>query len=284
MGPSLHLLKSPMRISALTIYPVKALRPLSLTASPVDQCGLQHDRRWAILRPGGRVLTQRDLPAMATIDAYPDGAALRLEAAHRGGVTAFPNGPSLTLEVWRTQVAARAANPEASAWLTQTLGATCTLAYLENPAARPVTPDLARPGDVVSLADGFPLLITTTASLANLNRRLDAPVPMDRFRPNLVLDTAIPWQEDTWSHIDAGPIRLRLASPCARCKVVTLDQQTGAPTPGQDPLRTLATFRRSPSGQITFGLNAIPETFGTLALGTPVTARQAERQPPPGSA
>ena len=168
-----------------------------------------------------------------------------------------------------------AANDDASAWLTRVLGTPCTLVHQSDAASRPVTPDLARPGDVVSLADGFPLLVTTTTSLADLNRRLAMPVPMDRFRPNLVIEGAVPWAEDGWPHILAGLVRLRLASPCSRCKVTTLDQQTGETPARTEPLKTLGTFRRDGDGRITFGWNAIPEQAGTMIVGDPVTLPDA---------
>jgi uncharacterized protein YcbX len=217
------------------------------------------------------VLTQRDLPAMARIDARYDGPTLRLECAGHGGVEAHSTETSATIDVWRTLVPTRAANPDASAWLSRVLGTTCTLVHQADPTSRPVTPDLARPGDVVSLADGFPLLITNQASLDDLNTRLQTPIPMDRFRPNLVIDGAPAWSEDSWSHILTPKIRLRLASPCSRCTVTTLDQHTGENPARTEPLKTLATFHRDATGQITFGWNAIPETLGTIAVGDEVS-------------
>lgn len=256
-----------LHVAGLAIYPVKGLRGVSLDRARVERCGLEHDRRWAIAGLNGKALTQRDLPAMARIDALPDGDTLRLEAAGHGGVDARPDEPVTSVDIWGTTVPMRAATPAASAWLSRVLGTPCTLAYMADPAARTVTPDLARPGDVVSLADGFPLLLTTTASLGDLNRRLSNPVPMARFRPNLVLDGADAWAEDSWHRLAAGPVTLRLASPCSRCKVITIDQHTGANPARNEPLKTLGTFHRDDAGRITFGWNAIPELLGTIAVG-----------------
>ena len=256
-----------IHIAGLAIYPVKGLRGVQLHHARVERCGLEHDRRWAIAGPDGKALTQRNLPAMARIDAVPGGDTLRLEAAGHGGVNATPGRACLAVDVWGARVPVRAAAPDASAWLSRVLGTACTLAYMADPTARPVTPDLARPGDVVSLADGFPLLVTTAASLHDLNRRLGTPVPMNRFRPNLVIDGADAWAEDGWRQLAAGPVTLRLASPCSRCKVITLDQQTGANPARTEPLRTLGTFHRDDAGRITFGWNAVPEALGTIAVG-----------------
>ena len=261
-----------LHVAALATYPVKGLRGIDLAEAAVERQGLRHDRRWAVLRPDGRVLTQRDLPGMARVDAVPEGAGLRLSCTRHGGVSAAADGPAATAVVWGTPVPVLAANGAASAWLTRVLGTACTLVHMADPAARAVTPDLARPGDCVSLADGFPLLVTTTASLAALNARLDAPVPMARFRPNLVLEGADAWAEDALGSIEAGGVRLRLASPCARCKVITIDQTSGAATPRLEPLRTLGTLRRNADGTPTFGWNAVPERLGTVRVGDTVQA------------
>ena len=261
-----------MHVAALTLYPVKGLRGLSLDQAVVERCGLEGDRRWAVARPGGKVLTQRDLPAMARIDAWYEGDALRLEAAGYGGVEARPTDVPVTVDVWGARVPACAGSAAASAWLCRVLGAPCTLAYMADPAARAVTPDLARPGDVVSLADGFPLLVANAASVADLNGRLAVPVGAERFRANLLVDGAPAWAEDGWARIEAGPVIFRLASPCSRCKVITLDQRTGANPARAEPLRTLGAFHRDGAGHITFGWNAVPEALGVVRVGDRVRA------------
>lgn len=257
-------------VAGLRIYPVKGLRGYDVDTAVVERCGLAGDRRWVVLGSDGRALTQRDLPGMARIDARYDGDGLRLECAGHGGVGAFPEGDPTTVDVWRTIIPVQRAGVAASAWLSRVLGVECVLGYQANPASRAVTPDLAKPGDVVSLADGFPLLVTSEASLDDLNSRLERPVPMDRFRPNLVIAGAAAWAEDGWSHVQAGAIRLRLASPCSRCKVTTLDQQTGENPARTEPLKTLGTFHRDAEGRITFGWNAVPETLGIIKVGDTV--------------
>lgn len=257
-----------MRVTSLAIYPVKSLRPLYPPEAQVERPGLRHDRRWALIRPGdGRVLTQREHPALARIAAHPTPNGLHLSCDGHRSAEATPDGPAAVLNIWGTIVPAVQANPAASTWFAGVLGTPCTLVHLRDPTARPVTPALARPGDTVSLADGFPLLVVGTASLRALNARLASPVPMIRFRPNLVVETTEPWEEDTWSHLQLGSVRLRLASPCARCTVITVDQDTGALTPRKEPLRTLGLMRRDEEGHVTFGWNAVPETLGTLRVG-----------------
>ena len=268
----------PHTLQTLATYPIKGVRALYPVTARLERLGLEHDRRWAVLGTDNKALTQRTHPALAVICVHPIPGGLHLSAAGHGTMEATPSGPPVTLTVWGTPVPAIAANQAASAWLSAVLGTPCTLAHQSSPTSRAVTPDLAEPGDTVSLADGFPLLVTGTASLAALATALPAipgPVPMDRFRPNLVIETTEPWEEDTWSHIDiaAGPhpIRLRLASPCVRCAVVTIDQQTAEPTPRKEPLRTLGLIHRTPEGHTTFGWNAVPESLGTLQIGAKVT-------------
>ena len=261
-------------VAGLAIYPVKGLRGLDLESAVIERQGLEHDRRWAVLRPDGRVLTQRELPGMARIDAVPEAGGVRLECAGHGGVHAVAGAVPITLNVWGTRVPAVVANAEGSAWLSRVLGQDCTLAYLADPAARLVTPSHAQPGDVVSLADGFPLLVTTTASLAALNARLDPPIPMNRFRPNLVLDgdaaSIAPWVEDGWAAIELPGVRLRMVSACVRCTVTTLDHRTGVAAPRKEPLRTLGRIHRNTDGGICFGMNATPERLGSVQVGEAV--------------
>ena len=260
-----------MRVSGLAIYPVKGLRAVDVIEARVERQGLQHDRRWAVVRPDGRVWTQRDLPGMARVDAWPQAGGVRLEAAGSGGVDAVAEGAAVEMVVWGTAVPGVSAGEAANAWASRVLGAECRLVHQVDAGSRAVTPDLARPGDVVSLADGFPLLVTTEASLAAVNARLGSPVPMARFRPNLVIEGADAWDEDRWGFMKAGGVRLRLASPCARCVVTTLDQRTGAATARKEPLRTLGTMHRDGEGRITFGWNAVPEGVGVVRVGDAVT-------------
>jgi uncharacterized protein YcbX len=129
---------------------------------------------------------------------------------------------------------------------------------------RAVSPDHSRPGDIVGFADGFPLLLATTASLEDLNARLTVPVPMNRFRPNVVVEGCSPWEEDGWTQVTVGQVPFRVAKPCGRCVIITTDQRTGER--GVEPLRTLATFRQK-DGKVNFAQNCVPDADGVLAVG-----------------
>jgi uncharacterized protein YcbX len=273
---------SRLHLSGLYLYPVKSLRGCAVTSAGIDAFGPVGDRRFMIVDAGGRFLTQRTLPRMALI-------ATRLEPDHLGLTVpglpdlsvrraSDPSAPLRRVTVWRHEgIAAEDCGPAASAWLTHFLGVECRLVRLGREYERFVLKSAARPGDAVSFADACPFLLIGEASLAALNDRLltrgEEPVPMERFRPNLVIAGAAAHAEDAWQTLQVGPVRFRPAGPCARCVVVTTDQATGRRSP--EPLQTLAGYRRDardPS-QVNFGLNLIHEVAsGILRVGDPVDA------------
>jgi uncharacterized protein YcbX len=134
---------------------------------------------------------------------------------------------------------------------------------------RPANPAFAPQGTRVSFADGYPFLLISEESLADLNGRLPRPVPMDRFRPNLVVAGGAPYAEDGWTRIGVGGLAMRVVKPCPRCVVTTTDQATSERTP--EPLRTLATYRKV-NGEVMFGQNVIHENSGRVRVGDSVTA------------
>ncbi len=265
-----------MRVSEIRIYPVKGLRGLSVAAAEVEPWGLAGDRRWMVVDANGRFLSQREAPQMARIDVEPRPGGLRLSAEGWGVCdVAVPDGPAdLPVTVWRDRLHAAPADGAASRWLDAALDrAGCRLVHMADPATvRPVDPDYGAPGDHVSFADGYPLLLATTASLADLSDRVGRPLPMTRFRPNLVVDGAGPWAEDGWSALAVGAVRFRIAKPCARCVVTTVDPATGIKGADGEPLRTLADYRRDGRGRPIFGQNLIPDGPGRIAVGDAVQA------------
>ena len=265
-----------MNLDALFIYPVKGLRGIQVQEAVVEPWGLQGDRRWMLVDSGGRYLTQRDLPGMARLAAAPDGAGITLSAAGMAPLhVPSPRAPVEVL-VWRDQVQAQEAGPDATAWLTRALGQPCRLVHMGNPAAaRGVDPKYAKPEDRVSFADGFPVLAVNAASLDDLNARLAQPVPMDRFRTNLVVSGAPAWAEDGWTTLHVGPVPFRGPKTCARCVVITTDQATGARPRDREPLRTLTAFRRGEDGRVIFGMNLIPDGTGRITVGMEVQVSPA---------
>lgn len=259
-------------LTGLYSYPVKALRGHSQAEALVERRGLQHDRRWMVVDAEGLFLTQREHPLMARIEVEvtPDGLHLQAEGASPLQVP-YPNDPATRhpVVIWKDTVDALDAGDEAARWLSTFLDIPCRLVHQPDDSLRPVDPRFrTRADDHVSFADGYPILLLTEASLEDLNGRLETPVPMTRFRPNFVVQGPHAFAEDTWQRIRIGDVTFDLVKPCARCVVITTDQQTGARS--KEPLRTLSTYRRAPDGKVYFGQNLIPVTTGTVHLGDPV--------------
>ena len=269
-----------MHLAALNIYPVKSLRGVAVPSAGVDALGAVGDRRFLVVDPQGAFMTQRSVARMALVGATIDDAALTLSSDGHGSLKVRrdpdPDARLLPVRVWRSEgLRAEDCGEEAASWLTGVLGAPCSLVRIGPAFNRPVSPSAARPGDLVGFADAFPFLATSEGSLAELNRRIEqaggAAVPMDRFRPNLVIAGCKPFEEDSWRRIRVGSVVFRVGGPCIRCVITVTDQRTGARD--AEPLRTLATFRRDPEepASVRFGQNLVHESkSGTLSVGDPV--------------
>jgi uncharacterized protein len=261
-------------LTSISIYPLKGGRALDLDASAVEPWGLAGDRRWMLVDENFRFVSQREHPALARLVVrFGPADSLSVSAAgHTPLSVPVPDGADLVkVTVWDAAMLAAGAGPGADAWFSAYLGQPARLVYLDDPTRRAADPDCSQPGDVVNFADGFPVLLTSASSLDQLGDWLTAdgeePVPMTRFRPNLVVSGFEPWAEDRWRRLRVGDVSFRVAKPCGRCVVTTIDQVTGAR--GRQPLRMLARHRRF-GKELVFGQNLIPDTPGHLALGAPV--------------
>jgi uncharacterized protein len=267
-------------VTQLYRYPVKSCRGISLQSAEVDARGLVDDRRWMVVDARGDFRTQRELPRMALIETALQNGHLTLRAPQQMplSVPVEANGAARTsVTVWRDSgVDALDLGEEAAEWLSDVLSEPVRLVHLAPDAVRQVDLNFAQPGDQVGFADGFPFLLISEESLDDLNRRLDSPLPMNRFRPNIVvrgLDDALsPFAEDTWATIRIGGpdgIRFEVVKPCGRCAITTTDQETAER--GVEPLRTLATYRNIGWGSSPkFGQNLIHRGSGALRVGDPV--------------
>ncbi len=253
-------------VSALCLYPVKGLRGAAAQRAQVERVGLAGDRRWLVIDAAGRFRSQREVAAMARVAAEmtAGGVALSREGLPRlEAVYPDADAETIAVTIWRDTVPARLVGGDASAWLTEALGVASRLVWMADAAVRPVR---SAPAGRVSFADAYPVLLTCVSSLADLNRRLARPISMQRFRPNLVVDGAPAWAEDGWRRIRVGGASFRVAGPCGRCIVPSIDQESGERPDPKEPLRTLATFRRH-EGEVVFGQNLIPERLGEIAVG-----------------
>lgn len=260
-----------MQVTGLFIYPIKATSAISLQQAEVRSRGLADDRRWVVVDQHGQFLQQRIQPKLAIVKTVLQDRGLLVTAPDRQPLRVAPPAgrERSAVTVWSDTVDAADAGPDAADWFSQFLGIPCRLMFMDNDACRPVAPQYGREGDVVSFADALPLLMTTEAALDDLNRRLEEPLPMSRFRPNLVIDGDVPWADDRWRRLRVGEVEFEITHPCTRCVVTTIDQETGNKSPDGEPLRTLATFRRGEKG-VLFGQNLVRRSGGILHLGDKV--------------
>lgn len=266
-----------MRIESMHIYPVKSMRGIPVERTILTASGLLGDRRFMVVDPDGQFITQRECPVLAQIMALPQAGYLLLRKGEEEAMVAIPSGERLKVAVWRSivdvAVAAESVNETLSRWI----GRDTKLVFADAQAARVANPEWAGEGVPMGFADGYPVLVTTTGSLAALNRYLSEQgqltVGMDRFRPNIVIDCDEEWAEDTWGAIEIGGERLDLVKPCERCVMTTQDQLTGEQGKG-DPMPAMRHLhfsidRRAP-GPI-FGWNAVPRGQVELRAGDNVS-------------
>jgi uncharacterized protein YcbX len=258
-----------MELSAINIYPVKSLGGISLSEAVVEDRGLRFDRRWMLVDENWKFFTQREFPVMATIhpEIYNGGVRVR-KGVEWMEVPGEPDkGEYGVAAIWASRVDVVAYAGAVSEWFSDSIGTKCRLVMMPGSSRRPVNEKYAvRPGeDVVSLADGYPFMLLGEASLADVNSKLDEPVPMNRFRPNFVVTGNDAFEEDGWRKIRIGETAFYVVKPCERCTIPTVDQVTGKK--GKEPLKTLASYR-TVEGKVLFGQNLIAEAPGaTIAVG-----------------
>lgn len=270
-----------MRISVTGIYryPVKSCRGERLGEAVVEPWGLAGDRRWMLTDADGKVVTARKYPSLVLVTPTADNSnsAIRFESPGLPELTVpVPHGTAAELvpvTVGQSSLLAAQADDEAAEWFTKITGTPVRLVYLDDPRRRPVDPDYGQDTDRVSFADGYPLLLTSEASLAQLNDWIaegphapEAPLPMTRFRPSVVIGGTAPWAEDDWRRIRIGDVPFRVAKGCDRCVFTTIDPRSSVR--GREPLVTLARYRRW-DGKVWFGVNLIPD----LVPGAPAVIR-----------
>lgn len=258
-------------LSTLIYYPIKACRGFEVPAARVERMGLEHDRRMMVVTPEGQFLTQREFPRLALVTPTLQGDFLHLSAPGFDAirVAVQSRGTTVSVNIWKSRgVQAVDQGEEAAQWFSEWLGAPVRLVHLAEGYLRRINEKYAiNADDHTGFADGYPILLASEDSLADLNARLESPIPMNRFRPNVVVSGCEPFAEDGWKRIRLGEVELAVVKPCARCVVTTFDKDTLVRSP--EPLRTLSTFRRGPKG-VLFGMNVIPLAEGVISVGMPV--------------
>ena len=270
-------------VDSLHVYPLKGAAGFSPQSWPVDERGLRHDRRFMVVDADGVFISQRTNPRMALIRGEIAGDGLRISTA--GGMIDVPfpltNAPTLRATVWDDCFDVRIADPNASRMLSEVLHAPAQLVWMPDDCERLTSIKRGEPRRHVSFADAAPLLLTTTAALEELNTRLQrsgsSAIPMDRFRPNVVVRGAEAGADDHWRTLRIGNAAFRISNACKRCKVITIDQSTGE-FAGNDPLATLATYRAD-GPSVTFGQHMMAEASGSISVGDAVVTNDTTRTP-----
>jgi uncharacterized protein YcbX len=263
-----------MRVASLHLYPLKGTRAFDVDRAELTARGFENDRRWLVARADGRVVTQRSHGSLAAITATPTAGGIRLAASGLPELeVAFPDGRArLAVTIWENTVDAALADEAPHRWLSKFFGEEMRLVHMDAHAER-LKHGIWAPPVPMSFADAYPVLVATTGSLAAVNQEIErrggAPIPMRRFRPNIVVDSEVPWAEDLWRRLAIGEAELDLVKPSDRCIVTTRDQRTGA-IASAEPLGALGVLRTSADPRIhgvLFGWNSVPRVLGEVAVG-----------------
>lgn len=272
-----------MNLAEINIYPIKSLKGISMDSATVEERGLRYDRRWMLTDAEGMFFTQREFPRMALIEVGIGADALTITADGFGQleIPLLPETDDMRpVTIWQDVCWAEVFPAVINEWFSDVLETDCQLVYMPDDSRRDVNERFNGGGDVVSFADGYPLLVIGESSLADLNLRLDEQFPMNRFRPNLVVSGADAFAEDNWVRIRVGDAVFRSTKPCARCVITTVDQSRGV-IAGKEPLKTLASYRLAKmvmparladlglsDTAVLFGQNLIPENVdGVIRIG-----------------
>ncbi len=251
-----------MQLSDIYIYPIKSLAGIRLDSVQLEIRGLKNDRRFLLIDEEGVFMTQRTIRQMALLHT-----ALKEDKIHvwhkdqRDNVLIIPTQPKAFIkeqevDVWGISSICQVMPKAINEWFSNQLKTACQLVYMPDTAERRMKEKYSTERELVSFADGSPMLVIGQAGLDDLNQRLDSPVSMNRFRPNLVFSGGTPFIEDEWSMIKIGQHTLKVTHRCVRCNMVNINQETAEIV--KEPNRTLASFRRFEK-KIYFGVNTVWE-------------------------
>ena len=258
-----------IKVSGLSIYPVKSCREVKQSTSFVESFGLKNDRRWMVIDKNGVMLTQRKISKMCLIQPEMAVSGITLHASTMNSLhVEYPlNSKKITVKVWSDECQAFDAGDNAANWLSDVLSTKCRLVYFPEDEFRQIDLTYAEEGDKTAFSDGFPLLLISQASLDDLNQRLTQPITMNRFRPNIVVDGCEPFAEDSWKKMRIGEIDFRIVKPCSRCVIPSINIETAMRE--DEPTKTLASYRKQEK-KIFFGQNVIANNIGSIEVGMSV--------------
>jgi uncharacterized protein YcbX len=270
-------------ISALCVYPVKSCAGIRYDQAELVERGLRYDRQWMVVDPANKFITQREVASMALVKTQLTDHQLILTAPNLTPLSiplAEHDGERVDVTVWKDTCQAVDEGEEAAQWISAALGTDARLVRMPPSTERLTSTDYTDVPGTVSFADGYPLLFISEASLEDLNTCLTArgkdTLPMNRFRPNVVVAGCEPYAEDTWQQITIGDIAFDVVKPCARCVITTVDQSIGVSPDIKEPLATLATYRRGKNGGAMFGQNVLHRSLGVLHVGDQIEVLKQE--------
>jgi uncharacterized protein len=261
-------MKDLLILQDIFIYPIKSLIGIRLTEAKVEEKGFQYDRRWMLVDQSGRFVSQREFPILALLQVQLLDEGLLVFVKKMPEQQLFipfdlAEGPEIPVVIWDDEVIGKVVSKSVGQWFTDFLGFEVDLVVMPEATRRKVDPRYAVNGESVSFADGMPYLIIGQSSLDELNSRLEFPVPMNRFRPNLVFSGGEPFLEDRLRKIRIGQVEFQIIKPCARCVLTTVDQETGEK--GKEPLKTLASYR-TVDNKVMFGQNVVALGGGVVRV------------------
>lgn len=263
-------------VQDIFIYPIKSLGGIRVSEAVVEEKGFQFDRRWMLVDETGLFISQRIYPELALLSVeLGENELVVFHKIKNDKFIQIPidltSGPELTVTVWDDQVVGKVVHPEINQWFSEVVRFPVKLVVMPETSHRKVDPRYAVNGESVSFADGMPYLLIGQESLNDLNSRLESPVPMDRFRPNIVFSGGKPYLEDSLRKIKIGEVEFQIVKPCARCVMTTVDQVSGEK--GKEPLKTLSSYR-SINNKVYFGQNAVATSSGKIKIGDQIKPRK----------
>lgn len=256
-------------LSQINVYPVKSVGGLSLSTAWVEKQGLMFDRRFMLALSDGSMVTARKYPQMVKVRSslLPDGVIFTAQGQSplrvRYADFKMQEAPA---QVWKDHFTAYTTTDDADDWFSQVLGQRVELLFSGEQSNR-VREKL---GHNVSFADGYPVLVISEASLAELNRRSPEAHSMEQFRTNLVVSGTEPFGEDSWKRIRIGEVEFEAVKPCERCILTTVDVERGELRTSKEPLNTLSQFRANERGGVFFGQNLVAKNEGMIHQGDKV--------------
>jgi len=264
-----------LNVSQLFIYPVKSLGGISLDKAEITDRGFRYDRRWLLVNEHNEFMTQREFPQMCLLQPSITESGIKIN--HKKNLVEYflpfegEESDEIIVQIWNDYCRARLVSEPANEWFSQMLSVRCRIVYMPEETKRKVDDNYAKNQEVNSFSDAFPFLIIGEKSLEDLNKKLTIPVPMNRFRPNIVFSGGDAHEEDLMKHFTINNVNFYGVKPCARCPIPTVDQETA--TQAKEPIKTLADYRTH-NNKVFFGQNLLHKGAGTIKVGDEVIIKE----------